>query len=126
MNLVKVSKTHSPSKTPMKFKPWSKWKAGDTITGKYVANSIDKYGKQNYHIEVMEVKFGDKDVAVGDLFVVNSNGSLAYKMQEFSYDDILGFTYKGKKVTDAKSKFPGKEFHDVEVAQYQISDEDSL
>jgi len=125
MNYTKVSKK-VVSENPLKFKPWTKWKAKDFVMGKYVGNSIDKYGKQNYHIEVIEAKLADNDVKKGDTFVINSNGSLAYKMKEFSYDDVLGFTYNGKKLTDAKSKYPGKEFHDVEVDQYasQSSDDD--
>ena len=122
MSYTKVEK-RVVSENPLKFKPWTKWKQKDFVMGKYVGNSVDKYGKQNYHIEVLDVKFADKDVKVGDTLVINSNGALAYKMKEFSYDDVLGFTYNGKKLTDAKSKYPGKEFHDVEVDQYQSETE---
>lgn len=111
------------------FRPWALWEEGDTIIGSLVNISEDNYGKPNYEISVIEVDFaedqasyenkkGEKIVCktpnVGEIFVLNSNGSLDRSMERVENGDVVKVIYQGVDIL-AKGKYAGKEFHKLDV-----------
>jgi hypothetical protein len=97
------------------FKPWSKWSPGDFLVGKYVSQSVDKFDKPNYKVEVIEAQFDEGDHPnAGEYFTLNANGSLNKAMESVKEGDIIKVIYKGEE-TVSKGKYAGKKFHALEV-----------
>lgn len=111
------------------FRPWAQWEEGDGIIGRLINVSEDNYGKNNYEIEVQEVDFSQDEVSYtnkkgeevvckapqpGEVFVLNSNGSLDRAMEQVDTGDFVKVIYSGTDVL-TKGKYAGKEFHKLEV-----------
>lgn len=111
------------------FRPWGHWTEGDTITGKFTGTSEDNFGNTNYEVEVEECEFdqevvntltkkGDKQVLnapkEGEIFVLNSCGSLEKAMEKCDIGDVVKVIYTGTIVLN-KGKFAGKEAHTLKV-----------
>lgn len=111
------------------FRPWGHWTEGDSIVGKLVGTSEDSFGNENFEIEVEEVEFDEEVVEtknkngekvemkapkVGDIFVLNSCGSLERAMQNCDNGDIIKVIYTGEIILN-KGKFKGKKAHTMKV-----------
>lgn len=108
------------------FRKWTLWKAGDSVVGKLVGTSEDNYGKSNYEIEVIEVDFqGESQPNLGEILVLNSNGSLDASMEKITTGDVFKVIYGGKD-TLKKGKYAGKEFHKLSVYKAADSKTDEL
>lgn len=117
-----------------KYLAWKFWEEGDWVEGKLIGTSEDKYNKTNYQIEVEDSDLAyscenlvkDKDSKVtsleikkGDTLILNSMGSLDYKMQSVEVGQTVKVTYKGVTKLPEDHKFKNKDSHqvDVEVAE---------
>jgi len=79
------------SKGARKFLTWKKWLEGDFET------SLE-------------------NVEEGDLFGLNSNGALNYKMEDVEVGTTIRVEYEGMDTLDnPKSPFHGKEFHKIDL-----------
>lgn len=124
------------------FRPWGQWTEGDSITGKFVSTSEDNFGNTNYEIEVEECEFDQavihsknkkgesqtlKAPEAGEVFCLNSCGSLDKAMEKCDVGDIIKVIYTGT-VTLTKGKFAGKEAHTMKVlrssSKKAVADED--
>jgi hypothetical protein len=109
------------------YKAWSKWKVGDTVTGEFVSQSIDTYGKQNYTLKVLSAQFESDAPAIGSNFTLNETGSAKHAMSQASYGDIIKATYQGKGILE-KGKFAGKEYHKIsfQIAEKEVQNNDDI
>lgn len=111
------------------FRPWGHWTEGDVIVGKFTGTSEDNYGNTNYDIEVEECEFDNpriqtknkkgEDVVYespkeGEIFCLNSCGSLDKAMDKCDIGDFIKVVYTGTVVLN-KGKFAGKEAHTMKV-----------
>jgi hypothetical protein len=111
------------------FRPWGQWTEGDYIVGRLSGTSEDNFNNTNYDIEVSEVDFENKRVVAkdkkgedkiyeepkaGDLFCLNSCGSLDKAMEKCDIGDMIKVIYTGT-ITLTKGKFAGKEAHTMKV-----------
>lgn len=116
MSKVKLSEVGG-SRT---YRPWKDWEEGEYVGGKYIKQSVDKFGKDNYAIEVEDTNI--PTLKNGEVMVLNSNGSLDYKMGEVEIGDYVQVEYTGKQVLD-KGPFAGKEAHTVKVLSGKYQNE---
>jgi hypothetical protein len=113
----------------MFYRPWGHWTEGDGVTGKFTGTSEDDYGNTNYHIEVEECEFGQERIVTqnkkgqevvytapkeGDVFCLNSCGSLDKAMEKCDVGDVVKVIYTGT-VQLKKGKFAGKDAHTMKV-----------
>lgn len=111
------------------FRPWGHWTEGDSIVGKYSGTSEDNFGNTNYEIIVEECEFDEEVVTslnakkeetelvapkVGEIFVLNSCGSLENAFEKIDIDDMVKVIYTGTIVL-SKGKFAGKKAHTMKV-----------
>ena len=120
-----------------KYIPWKYWAIGDYVEGKFLGTSTDQFDKINYQFEVTECNLDESiknkadaeteaanlTVKVGDILILNSMGSLDYKMQSVEKDQIIKVTYQGTTKLPANHKYKNKESHqvDIEVAEFEES-----
>lgn len=111
------------------FRPWGHWTEGDTLQGKFVSTSEDNFGNTNYELEVEECEFdqerivtktkkGEESVLLapkeGEIFCLNSCGSLEKAMEKCDIGDVIKVIYTGTIILN-KGKFAGKEAHTMKV-----------
>jgi hypothetical protein len=111
------------------FRPWGHWTEGDSLVGKFTGTSEDNFGNTNYDIEVEECEFererivtqNKKNEAVtyvapkeGEVFCLNSCGSLDKAMEKCDIGDTVKVIYTGTVILN-KGKFAGKEAHTMKV-----------
>lgn len=105
------------------YRGWKFWDEGDWLEGTYVSMGEDNYGNPSYTVKVDAFEFADPEkgispdgaeVKAGCDFVLNSNGSLNYKMQSVEEGTKIKVLYDGTDVMQ-KGKFKGKEFHVVRL-----------
>lgn len=96
------------------FRPWVGWTEGDSFEGKHTGTTEDNYGKTNWEFETIAVDFEEeisvvipkkgKNVGqeieyeapkVGDIFVLNSSGSLDKAMEKVDIGDKIKVIYEG-------------------------------
>lgn len=99
------------------FKPWAKWKVGEYVSGVFTKKSEDKFGNPNYAVRVTGTNIDGLNE--NDNLVLNSNGSLNYKMEEVAIGTEIQVEYKGK-VKLEKGAFAGKECHDVKLLAAEV------
>ena len=100
-----------------KYKPWKDWSQGDYIIGTFIKQKTDKFDNPSYLVEVIETTL--EDVAEGENFGLNSNGSLNYQFEseEVSEGQVIKVEYEGEdKIEDKAHKFYGKTFHKVSLS----------
>jgi len=117
--------TFKKSKSNRKFLTWAKWSEGDYLIGKFHGEVADKFGNPSYTVEVFETSL--PDLKEGDMFGLNSNGSLNYKMknEEVTKGDVIRVEYLGKeKINSPGNPFDGKDFHNVELEIAEAGDEE--
>jgi len=94
------------------YKAWAKWEHGDFIVGKFLQSTPGykkSEEKRNYEFELLETSFDD--VKVGETFVLNHNGLLAYHMDSrVNEGDIVKVEYTGMEAME-----DGSMAHQVEV-----------
>jgi len=101
-----------------KYLTWKKWEEGDYMIAKFLDEGQDQYQNPSYRTEVIETSL--EGIEEGDIFTLNSNGSLNYKMEDVSKNDVIRVEYQGEDILDnPKSPFNGKMYHkiDLEVAE---------
>lgn len=111
------------------FRPWGHWTEGDTFIGKFSGTSEDNFGNTNYEFETEEVEFDQPSIKAkskkgetvvldapkeGEIFVLNSCGSVEKAMEKCDIGDVIKVIYTGT-VTLTKGKFAGKEAHTMKV-----------
>jgi len=102
------------SKGARKFLTWKKWSEGDYLIGTFKQQLTDQFGNPSYTVEVIETSL-DK-VEEGDLFGLNSNGALNYKMEDVIVGSVIRVEYEGEDILDnPKSPFNGKTYHKVDL-----------
>ncbi len=110
------------------FRKWGEWEVGDIIIGKYVGNSIDRYKKPNWHIEVIEAVFSiDPKAAkelIGKTIGLNSAGQLNKAMEKLDEGDLIQVTYNGMEEMQG-GDFEGKDAHLIEVDMVEEEDPDA-
>lgn len=115
------------------FRPWVGWTEGDTFEGIHVGSTEDNYGKTNWEFEVVSVEF-DEEVSVvipkkgknagqeveyvapkvGEIFVLNSSGSLDKAMEKVDIGDKVKVIYEGTVILN-KGPNKGSECHTMKV-----------
>ena len=94
------------------FKPWKEWNEGEYVSGKYLSQSEDKFGNPNYAVRIGETNI--EGLEVGETLVLNSNGSLNYKMEEVEVGAEILAEYTGMMKLE-KGAFTGKDCHTVKL-----------
>ena len=105
---------------------WAKWEEGEYITGKFIKQTEDRFGNPSYDVEIIETnltckaatggKVVEHEFKEGEMFAMNSNGSLNYRMEDVAEGDIIRVEYQGTTTIESeKSAFKGKECHQVDV-----------
>lgn len=117
------------------YRNWSLWRDGEYILGKFTGTSTDNFGKENFHIEVMETnvvfdpehhyiptrgknkgkKVFDREIEVGKVMALNNAGSLAYKMESVNEGEVVRVTYAGTDTLPEDHQYAGSDFHLIEV-----------
>lgn len=117
------------------FRNWNLFLEDEYIIGKFTGSSTDNFGKQNYHIEIIETnqdydpehhyiptrgknkgkKVFDTELPVGETIALNGNGSLDYKMESVNEGEIVKITYKGTDTLPEDHQYAGSDYHVVEV-----------
>lgn len=116
-------KTAKGSKT---YLSWKNWEIGEYILGKFVNESTDKYKKPSYEIEIIETNLDRKAVKggtvekheykEGEMFALNHNGSLGWRMGDVEIGDIIRVEYTGLEAIEKKGHdYEGSDFHSVDV-----------
>lgn len=117
-----------------KYLPWKHWEPEDWVEGRFLGTSTDQFDKTNYQIEVEdheldyslenfvkspECKNKSLEIKKGDTLILNSMGSLDYKMQSVEVGQTVKVTYKGVTKLPENHKYKNKDSHqvDVEVAE---------
>ena len=83
------------------YKKWANWDEGDTLAGKLLSISIDKFKHNQYLIEIEEVDMqdpsDDKAIALepGKTIMLNSCGSFEYGIESAELGDFIHVEYKG-------------------------------
>lgn len=86
------------------FRPWSEWKAGDEMVGKFVEMGRDrKFDKETYSFEVVQVSFLDgnvdtqgKDILPGQILTLNQAGSLSKVCKDLEKGTKIYIKYEGE------------------------------
>lgn len=125
------------------YRNWNLWQEEEYVMGKFVGSSTDNYGKESYHIEIVETnqqfdpdhhyvptkgknkgkKVFDIELKEGQTIALNHNGSLAYKMGSVNEGEVVKVIYTGKDVLPEDHQYAGAEFHQVEVLVAESDDE---
>lgn len=115
------------------FRPWVGWTEGDMFEGRHTGTTEDNYGKTNWEFETIAVDF-DEEVAVvtpkkgknagqeveyaapkaGDIFVLNSSGSLDKAMEKVDIGDKVKVIYEGTIILN-KGPNKGSTAHTMKV-----------
>jgi len=102
------------SKGARKFLTWAKWLEGDYLIGTFKQQLTDQFGNPSYTVEVIETSL--EKVEEGDLFGLNSNGALNYKMGDVEVGSVIRVEYEGEDILDnPKSPFNGRKYHKVDL-----------
>jgi hypothetical protein len=128
-----------------KYLQWKSWQVGDWVEGVLVGTVEDKYKKTNFQIQVTEcsladscqnavedekadaakkkraVKFTSLEVKPGDTLVLNSMGTLNFKMGNVSEGQSVKVTYLGTEVLPDNHQYGGAESHQVDVETVEES-----
>ena len=112
------------------YRPWGHWTKGDSLAGKYLGITEDKYGKDNYDIEVEEVEFDEEEVSyvgkkskkevvcrtpkIGEVFSLGPAGALAKAFNQIDVGDCVKVIYMGTS-TIKGGEYDGTESHGFKV-----------
>lgn len=97
------------------YRAWNKWVDGEFIIGKYINKKLDKYGKNNYLVRVIESNI---DIEEGKVIGLNACGSIDNALADVAFEETIQVIYTGMmKLTDGK--FKGKDCHTCNIAIMQ-------
>ena len=103
------------------YKAWKTWEVGNFVAGKFVSQSEDQFGKNNYSVVISDTNI--EGLEVGSTLCLNANGSLDYKMESVEKGDEIMVEYLGTKIAE-KGAFKGKEFHDIKLMVSESEDQE--
>lgn len=115
------------------YRPWVGWTEGDMFEGRLTGTTEDNYGKTNWEFETISLDF-DEDIStvipqkgknagkevsykapkVGDIFVLNSAGSLDKAMEKVDMGDKVKVIYEGTIILPSGDN-KGAEAHSMKV-----------
>lgn len=115
------------------YRPWVGWTEGDVFEGIHTGSSEDNYGKTNWEFEVVAFEFAEEVSVVipkkgkrageeveytapkvGDIFVLNSSGSLDKAMEKVDIGDKVKVIYEGTIILPSGPN-KGSEAHQMKV-----------
>jgi len=103
------------------YRPWNQWAPEDYVIGVYTNKSIDKFGKNNYKLKIIESNI---DIEEGKVLGLNSCGGIDNALSELAFGETIQVTYKGMiKLTDGK--FKGKDCHTCDIAIMEMEGQSS-
>ncbi len=107
-----MSRFNFVKKGGRKYLAWKNWQVGEYLVGKYTKSYEDQFGNENYEVQIIEAEIEGADLKEGDLFGVNSCGSLKHNMTDVAPGSYIQVTYEGKGEIE-KGPFKDKSFHKV-------------
>ena len=124
------------------YRNWNLWREDDYVLGRFKGTSKDGFGKDNYHVEIMETnqefdpdhhylptrgknkgkKVFDTELKVGETISLNATGALTYKMDMVNKGEIVKIIYTGQGELPEHHQYAGSTFHKVEVEVAESDD----
>jgi len=117
-----------PLNGPKTYKAWKEWQEGDYVVGKFVATSIDKFKKTNWHLELIEYKFKDgTKLPENKVLGLNSTALLDKVMEGVTIGEVLQIDYDGTE-TLTSGPYEGNESHSmiISILEEEELDTDGL